>query len=108
MSNIDEVCEFAINFLLTGQGDGRRLAVALAERGPRRPPLDIAFVLALAAASIEEVLASPQLALAAADAWRTAALVGVDLHMMQQQGLPHRDCADLLRYWRTVDGYFLT
>lgn len=105
--NIDEVCEFAINFLLTGQGDARRLAVTLAERGPHSPPLDLTFVLSLAAASIEEVLSSPEVAITAADAWRTAALVVVDLHMMQQRGMPHHTCADLLRYWQTIDGFFL-
>ncbi len=103
----DETCEFAINYLLSGQGDAKQLAVILAKRAPHRPVLEVAFVLSIAAASLEEVFASPEVALAAADAWRVAALLGVDLHMMQKRGHPHGDCAALLQYWQSVDGYFL-
>jgi hypothetical protein len=104
----DETCEFAINYLLTGRGDAKQLAVTLAKRAPHRPVLEVAFVLSLAAASLEEVFASEEVALAAADAWRVAALLGVDLHMMQKRGVPHGDCGALLQYWQSVDGYFLS
>lgn len=107
MVKSDETCEFAINYLLSGQGDAKQLAVSLVRRAPHRPVLEVVFVLSIAAASLEEVFASPEVALAAADAWRVAALLGVDLHMMQKCGAPQDDCGALLRYWQNVDGYFL-
>lgn len=107
-AKFDEICEFAINFLLTAQGDAKRLAVRLAERCPETPVLELVFVLSIAAASLEEVFAGREVAGLAADAWRVAALLGVDLHMMQRRGLPSLNCADLQHYWRTFDGYFLT
>ncbi len=108
MGKNDEACEFAINYLLSGQGSAKQLAVSLATRAPQRPVLEVVFVLSLAAASLEEIFASPELSETAADAWRVAALLGVDLHMMQKRGHPHGDCGALLQYWQSVDGYFLT
>jgi hypothetical protein len=104
---IDVLCEFAINFLLSGQGDAKRLAVALVKAAPTRAPLEVIFVLASAAASIEEVLAGTESKAMALDTWRTASLLGVELHMMQVMGLPNGSCADLLHYWQTQDPYFL-
>ncbi|GLS88701.1 hypothetical protein GCM10010873_36750 [Cypionkella aquatica] len=108
MSDLDMICEYAIAFLLNGRGGAKQLAVDLAQQEPQRPALELVFVLSIAASSIEEVFASPQPAGVAADAWRIAALIGVELHMMQSQGLPYDSCAALLNYWRTVDGYFLS
>jgi hypothetical protein len=105
--DIDALCEGAIDFLLSRQGDARRLAVRLTEGAPERAPLEVVFVLSSAAASIEEVLAGQESSAMALDAWRIAALLGVDLHMMQVLGRPHARCADLMRYWQSEDGYFL-
>jgi len=104
---IDVLCEFAINFLLSGQGDGKRLAVTLVRAVPSRAPLEVIFILASAAASIEDVLAGTESKAMALDTWRTASLLGVELHMMQVMGLPNGSCADVLHYWQTVDPYFL-
>ncbi len=104
---IDLLCEFAINFLLTRQGDARRLAATLVMDSPDRAPHEVIFILASAAASIEEVLSTPEAKALALDAWRHAALLGVDLHMMQLGGNPTAHCHSLLHYWQTVDGYFL-
>lgn len=107
VGKLEELCEFAINFLLSRQGDAKRLAVKLVEMSPARPALEMVFVLSTAAAGIEEVLASPETVAVAMDAWRVAALLGVDLHMMQARGLRCCTCSDLLVYWHTADGYFL-
>ena len=104
---IDQLCEFAINFLLSGQGDAKRLAAALVMDSPDRAPLEVIFVLASAAASIEEVLSGPESKSLSLDTWRIAALLGVDLHMMQLLGRPTGHCHNLLHYWQTEDPYFL-
>ncbi len=104
---IDQLCEFAISFLLSGQGDAKRLAATLVMDSPDRSPLEVTFVLSSAAASIEEVLSGPESRAMALDAWRTAALLGVDLHMMQLLGRPNLYCHNLLHYWQTEDPYFL-
>jgi hypothetical protein len=108
VGDIDQLCEFAIGFLLTGRGDARRLAVELTREAPERPPLEVVFVLSSAAAGIEDVLSGEESRATALDAWRVAALLGVDLHMMQVLGHPHGRCADLMTYWQTEDGFFLS
>lgn len=105
---IDDPCEFAINFLLSKRGDAKRLAVTLAKLSPARPALELIFVLSSAAAGIEEVLAGPETVAVAMDSWRVAALLGVDLHVMQRRGLAHGTCGDLIRYWQTHDPFFLS
>lgn len=106
-AEIDRLCEYAIDFLLSGQGDARRLAARLVMERPDRSPLEVIFILASAAASIEEVLAGPESRALSADAWRMATLLGVDLHMMQVQGRPTGHCHEVMHYWQTHDPYFL-
>lgn len=106
--HIDLLCEFSINFLLSGQGDAKRLAATLVMDSPDRSPLEVIFVLASTAASIEDVLSGPESREMALQTWRTAALLGVDLHMMQVLGLPNRHCHSLLHYWQTQDPFFLS
>ena len=105
---IDQLCEFAINFLLTGRGDARGLAATLVMDSPDRAPLEVIFILASAAASIEEVFSGPESTALALDSWRMAGLLAVELHMMQLLGRPNGHCHNVLHYWQTVDGYFLT
>lgn len=106
-AEIDRLCEFAIGFLLSGQGDARRLAANLVMSRPDRSPLEVIFVLASSAAAIEGVLSGPQSRALALDTWRIAALLGVDLHMMELRQHPNGYCHDLLHYWQTEDPYFL-
>ncbi len=106
--SIDDLCEYAINFLLAGHGSARQLAVNLAERIPENPPLELVFILSITASGIEETFAGEGTAGLAADSWRIAALLGVDLYMMQNQGHAHAKCRDLLTYWQTVDRYFIS
>lgn len=107
ISDIDGLCEFALHFLLTGQGDARRLAATMAESKPDLSALELIFVLASTASGLEAVFSGGESEAIALDAWRTSALVGVDLHIMQEMGLPCRSCADLMAYWKSEDGYFL-
>jgi hypothetical protein len=104
---MDGLCEFALHFLLSGQGDARRLVATLAEDRPEMPVLEMMFVLASAASGLEAVFSGVESGAVALDTWRTSALVGVDLHVMQEMGLPCRLCADLLEYWKNEDGFFL-
>ena len=101
------MAEFAIAYLLTGRGTARRLVRELAERWPDRPALEYALVLSLAANGIEETLTGDEAARASLDAWRMAALVGVDLYDAQALHLPHRTGADLIAYWQSHDPFFL-
>jgi hypothetical protein len=106
-SDIDQLCEFAINYLLMRQGDGRSLAVALARGAPDRAASEVILILASAAASIEEVLTGPETHHIALETWRAAAMLGVELHMMQLRDRPRGTCGDLLDYWQTEDMWFL-
>ena len=103
----DELAEFAIDFLLTGRGSAQRLARVLAQRWPDHPALEYVLVLSLAASGIENTLIGEDAKGLALDAWRMAALLGVDLYDAQALNLPHRTGADLLAYWRTHDPLFL-
>ena len=105
--DIDQLCEFAIDFLLSGRGDAKELAAALVMDRPDRSPLEVIFVMSSAAASIEEVLAGEQSRAVALDAWRMASLLAVDLHMMQVLQRPNQHCHALLAYWQTEDPFFL-
>ena len=101
------MAEFAIEYLLSGRGSARRLVAVLAERWPARPALEFVLVLSLAANSIEDMLGGDEAARISQDAWRMAALLGVDLFDAQALGLPHYSGADLLAYWRGHDPFFL-
>jgi hypothetical protein len=102
----DEMAEFAINFLLTGRGPPRRLASELATRWPARPALEYVLVLSLAANGIEDTFTGDETGRLAQEAWRMAALVGVDLFDAQSLGLPHQTGADLIAYWQAHDPDF--
>ncbi len=102
-----DLSEFAIDFLLTGRGDGRALAFALVQGWPQFPALDVIFAMSLAAGGIEQTLAGEESVAQAMNTWRMAALVGVDLSMMRKLGLPTDTSADLMAYWQAHDQFFL-
>ena len=106
--SIDDLSEFAIDFLLAERGSARQLVVKMAERMLQRSPLELIFVLSITASGIEETFGGEAIAGVALDTWRSAALLEVELHMMQRGGIQRDTCADLLTYWRTVDCYFLS
>jgi Glu-tRNA(Gln) amidotransferase subunit E-like FAD-binding protein len=104
---VDDRIEFVVQVLVTGQGDLRRMVRELAERWPNEPALDIIHAIAIAAGNLECTLSGEALQRAAAEAWRMAGLVGVDLAMMRRLGLPYDTGADLLAYWKVHDRFFL-
>lgn len=106
-SDLEAMIELVVRGLLSGQQDGRHAVRALVEARPEAAPLDIVYVLVMAAGSVEALLASPVITVAAQDCWRMAGLVGVDLWMMQRLGLPHATAADLQAYWQGHDRFFL-
>lgn len=93
--------------LVTGQGDLRRMVRGLAEGWPGEPALDMLHAIAMAAGHLEQSLSGNALDRIAAEAWRMATLIGVDLAMMRRMGLPHDTGADLLAYWAAYDPFFL-
>ncbi len=104
---MDDRIEFVVQVLVTGQGDLRGMVRRLATGWPDEPALDILHVIALAAGNLERTLTGDDLSRIAAEAWRMATLVGVDLAMMRRLGLPHDTGADLLAYWKVHDRFFL-
>lgn len=104
---MDDRIEYVIQVLVTGQGDLRRMVRRLAEDWPREPALDILHAIAIAAGNLEHNLSGEALQRAAAEGWRMATLVGVDLAMMRRLGLPHDTGADLMAYWKVHDRFFL-
>ena len=107
MGGVDDRVEFVVQVLVTGQGDLRRMVRHLAEDWPQEPALDILHIIAMAAGNLECTLSGEDLRRSAAEGWRMATLVGVDLAMMVRMGLPHQTGADLLAYWKAHDRFFL-
>lgn len=105
---MDEISEFAINYLLSGAGTARSLPLALAQRAPDQPALHLIFVLSLAASGIESLFDSTDMKALANEVWRMAALIGVDLHIMQSHGQNGATCSNLMHYWHAEDGFFLS
>ena len=105
---VEQMTEFALQRLLAAPGRAHALPRAMAVQWPDHPVLELTLALSLAASGLETSFASATDQLAARDAWRVAALLAVDLHQMQRQGLPHGRAADLLEYWHQHDPFFLT
>lgn len=103
----EEMIEAAVRVLLTDEQDLRALVRLLVTRWPDAAALQVIHVLAMAAGSVEHMLAGAAATRSAQDCWRMAGLLGVDLCMMQRMGLPTGTAADLMAYWRTHDRFFL-
>lgn len=108
MDKLDEMTEFAIERLLSGSDGWRSVVRDMASRWPDAPPMDIVLALVSAAEAIAGLFgpAGPARE-AATQAWRFAALMALDLHVMERRGHPRARAADCLEYWRTHDRYFL-
>lgn len=108
-SDLEALIEFVVRALLSGQRDARLFVRDLVEAHPEVGALDIVYVLAMSAGTVEAELAGPEIAAAAQDCWRMAGLVGVDIWMMDRMGRPQRaaTAADLMAYWREHDHFFL-
>lgn len=104
---VEDMTEFALRRLLAAPGGAQGLPQAMALKWPDHPPLDLTLALSLAASGLETSFGNSADQKAARDAWRVAALLAVDLHVMQRQGHPHGRAADLLDYWQAHDPFFL-
>lgn len=103
----EEMIEAAVRVLLSEEQDLRGLVRHLVTYWPNASALQIIYVLAMAAGSVEHMLTGPKATLCAQDTWRIAGLVGVDLCMMERLALPHETAADLMAYWLVHDRFFL-
>lgn len=105
--SVDELTEFALHHLVARSDGLRSLPRDLVAFRPDCAPLELVLALSLAASSLESSFSGEADQAAAAEAWRLAALLAVDLHMMQHLNLRHVCAADYLAYWRGHDPYFL-
>jgi hypothetical protein len=103
----EDLIEAVIQGLLVDTADLRGLVRHLVETWPDADALQVISAVAMAAGTVEHMLAGPAATRAAQDAWRMSGLLGVDLYMMQRLGLPHGTARDLQAYWRVHDPFFL-
>lgn len=104
---LDEMVELALEALTAPQGAARALPLRLIHAAPAAAPLQIVVAMTLAAAALEDTMASPRDQAAAVECWRMAALLAADIHAMACLGLPVRRAEDLAAYWQAHDRYFL-
>lgn len=101
-----EKVQFAIERLLDAPDGWRPLVREMVGRWPEAPPGELILALVTAAAEIEAMFGPGSPARdGAAQGWRLAGLLGVDLYAMQAVGMAHATAADLARFW-TIDPWF--
>lgn len=106
---LDEMVHFAMEELLSGDGDRKRALVrALATRWPGEPALAIAYAVTVATQALEDMFGeaaarAPEIPLG----YRLSALVSADVHAVQAMGQVPATAEDLLHFWRRVDPRFL-
>lgn len=109
--HIDALTEIVVaRLLVEGASAGTTahdLARSLAGTHPHLPALSLALPFALAAGSIDEILGAGQAAHAAAgDAWRVAALIGVEALALQVADPARARIIDLWQHWAAGDAVF--
>ena len=106
---LDEMIEFAMEELLSGEDARRRSMVRrMAERWPEEPALALAYALTSATEAIEDSFAEvgdrdPVVPLG----YRLSALISADIHAVQSMGQVPGLAEDLLHFWRRADPAFL-
>ena len=106
--NLDLMIEYAVACLAADDHqDIRALVRQMAQRWPDEPALAVAFSLTSAAATVEDVVNSPDAVTAAQKGYRLAALVAADIFAIEALGQVPATAQDLLHFWRRVDPYFL-
>lgn len=102
----EERVAFAIEALLRVDGAWRGLVRDLVARWPDLPPLDLGLTLVSAASAIETAFSRGSPAHeGAAQGYRLAALLSMDVYAMQLLKMPSNRAADLLDYWK-IDPFF--
>lgn len=76
------------------------------------PVLEVVLVLSSAASGLESTFSNNEARAQAVDAWRIAALLAVDLHLMSGlgkagEGKAGQMARDLLGFWEAEDDFFL-
>lgn len=108
LDNLDAMTEFAIERLLSAPGGWRGVVREMATRWPDAPPMEMVFALVAAAEAIAGLFGPTGPAReAATQAWRLAALLSLDVHVMGGAGHPNGRAADCVAWWRAHDRYFL-
>lgn len=98
--------EFVIERLLDAPDGWRPLVREMVARWPETPAGEVILAVVTAASEIERMFGPGSPAReGAAQGWRLAALLGVDLYAMVALGLPHATAGDLARYWK-IDPWF--
>ena len=110
--DFEELCEFALGYLITGRGDARQLAATMVRAHSDMPVLEVVLVLSSAASGLESTFSNIEARAQAVDAWRIAALLAVDLHLMSGlgkagEGKAGQMARDLLGFWEAEDDFFL-
>ena len=106
---LDEMIEFAMEELLSGNEDRKRAMVRkMAERWPDQPALALVYAVTSATEAIEDSFGEA----AASDpviplGYRLSALISADVHAVQSMGQIPSVTEDLLHFWRRVDPNFL-
>ncbi|WP_333826937.1 hypothetical protein [Pararhodobacter sp.] len=112
-SDIDALGEFVLQRLLTEGGTAREAVRALVEHMsqlfPQAQALSPVLVLAIVANGLEEILGkSVQPETPAADLWRMATLLAIDVMTLERDDAVRRNVVDLLEHWRARDPFFLS
>jgi hypothetical protein len=109
MNTVDDydMIDLTVTLLLSLEQDPRSVVRILVGKWPEASALQLIYAVSVAAGTIENVLSGSNVEQAAADAWRLAGLIGVDLYMMSELKLPHATAKDLMRYWLSHDPFFL-
>lgn len=104
---LDDMIEFAMEELLSGQEIRRRALVRqLARRWPDEPALALAYAVTSATEAIEDSFnGTPDDVVPLG--YRLAALISADVHAVQMMGQVPAEAGDLLHFWRRVDPAFL-
>ncbi|NBZ86683.1 hypothetical protein [Stagnihabitans tardus] len=105
--DFEELCEFALGYLITGRGDARQLAATMVKAYPDLPVLELVLILSSAASGLESTFSNAEARAQAVDAWRIAALLAVDLHLMAGHHAKGQKARDLLGFWEAEDDFFL-
>ena len=105
---LDLMIETAVACLAAAdRQEARKIVRTLAQRWPTEPALSISFALTSAAATVEDVVDSPEALATAQTGYRLAALVAADIFAVESMGQAPALGQDLLHFWRRVDPYFL-
>ncbi len=108
-ATLDLMIEFAIEALMSGDGQRRRTLVRrMAEQWPTEPALAMVYAVTCATETIEDTFGEaavrePVIPLG----YRLSAMISADVHALQSMGQTPSMAGDLLHFWRRVDPLFL-